>query len=159
MADWWKRNFIKKKVTVLGQSHHLYSSHKEQNIWNTSLAITAGVIISLLYKDKNLTACMFKGCNKEVLQISVVMTLPLHFFTGTHQVRLMQLYMTSKTTSKSHPNWISVTPSVQARVVDCVQVRVLCRPLEFFRSNLGKPSLRGACFVHRGVMLEQLCGS
>ncbi|MCJ8729883.1 hypothetical protein PDJAM_G00112500 [Pangasius djambal] len=37
------------------------------------------------------------------------------------------------------------------------EVRALCRPLEFFYTNLGKPCLHGARLVHRGTaMLERV---
>ncbi|MCI4389931.1 hypothetical protein PGIGA_G00116720 [Pangasianodon gigas] len=43
------------------------------------------------------------------------------------------------------------------KVFSGVEVRALCRTLEFFHSNLHTPCLHGARFVHRGiVMLEQL---
>ncbi|MCJ8748396.1 hypothetical protein PDJAM_G00164290 [Pangasius djambal] len=42
------------------------------------------------------------------------------------------------------------------KVFSGVEVRALCRTLEFFHSNLHTPCLHGARFVHRGVvMLEQ----
>ncbi|MCI4383748.1 hypothetical protein PGIGA_G00030000 [Pangasianodon gigas] len=42
------------------------------------------------------------------------------------------------------------------KVFSGVEVRALCRTLEFFHSNLNTPCLHGARFVHRGiVMLEQ----
>ncbi|MCI4381499.1 hypothetical protein PGIGA_G00252490 [Pangasianodon gigas] len=42
------------------------------------------------------------------------------------------------------------------KVFSGVEVRALCRTLEFFHSNLHTPCLHGAGFVHRGiVMLEQ----
>ncbi|MCJ8743438.1 hypothetical protein PDJAM_G00094030 [Pangasius djambal] len=42
------------------------------------------------------------------------------------------------------------------KVFSGVEVRALCRTLEFFHSNLHTPRLHGARFVHRGiVMLEQ----
>ncbi|MCI4392233.1 hypothetical protein PGIGA_G00143630 [Pangasianodon gigas] len=42
------------------------------------------------------------------------------------------------------------------KVFSGVEVRTLCRTLEFFHSNLHTPCLHGARFVHRGiVMLEQ----
>lgn len=34
-----------------------------------------------------------------------------------------------------------------------VEVRSLCRPLEFFHSNLGKPFLYGHHDVHRGIIM------
>ncbi|MCJ8734611.1 hypothetical protein PDJAM_G00237230 [Pangasius djambal] len=43
------------------------------------------------------------------------------------------------------------------KVFSGVEVRALCRTLEFFHSNLHTPCLHGARFVHRGiVMLEQV---
>ncbi|MCJ8737978.1 hypothetical protein PDJAM_G00030230 [Pangasius djambal] len=43
------------------------------------------------------------------------------------------------------------------KVFSGVEVRALCRTLEFFHSNLHTPRLHGARFVHRGiVMLEQV---
>ncbi|MCJ8748173.1 hypothetical protein PDJAM_G00162490 [Pangasius djambal] len=46
------------------------------------------------------------------------------------------------------------------KVFSGVEVRALCRTLEFFHSNLHTPCLHGARFVHRGiVMLEQIWAS
>ncbi|MCI4377832.1 hypothetical protein PGIGA_G00208400 [Pangasianodon gigas] len=46
------------------------------------------------------------------------------------------------------------------KVFSGVEVRALCRTLEFFHSNLNTPCLHGARFVHRGiVMLEQVWAS
>ncbi|MCJ8742121.1 hypothetical protein PDJAM_G00078520 [Pangasius djambal] len=46
------------------------------------------------------------------------------------------------------------------KVFSGVEVRALCRTLEFFHSNLHTPCLHGARFVHRGiVMLEQVWAS
>ncbi|MCJ8730323.1 hypothetical protein PDJAM_G00183060 [Pangasius djambal] len=43
------------------------------------------------------------------------------------------------------------------KVLSGVEVRALCRTLEFFHSSLGKPCLHGARFVHRGIaMLGQM---
>ncbi|MCJ8737963.1 hypothetical protein PDJAM_G00030110 [Pangasius djambal] len=45
------------------------------------------------------------------------------------------------------------------KVFSGVEVRALCRTLEFFHSSLHTPCLHGARFVHRGiVMLEQSFG-
>ena len=42
------------------------------------------------------------------------------------------------------------------KVFDEVEVRVLCRPVKFFHTDLDKPFLYGPSFVHRGiVMLKQ----
>lgn len=38
------------------------------------------------------------------------------------------------------------------KVFSAVQVRALCRTFEFFDSKLDKPCLRGAHFVHRGMV-------
>ncbi|MCI4386200.1 hypothetical protein PGIGA_G00059530 [Pangasianodon gigas] len=46
------------------------------------------------------------------------------------------------------------------KVFSGVEVRALCRTLEFFHSNLHTPCLHGARFVHRGIaMLEQVWAS
>ena len=42
------------------------------------------------------------------------------------------------------------------KVFDVVEVRVLCRPVKFFHTDLDKAFLYGTRFVHRGiVMLSQ----
>lgn len=47
------------------------------------------------------------------------------------------------------------------KMVSGVEVRVLCRILKFFHTNLGKPRLHRVCFVHRCIvsMLEQVWDS
>ena len=45
---------------------------------------------------------------------------------------------------------------IHPNVFDGVEVRALCRPVNFFHTDLDKPFLYGPRFVHRGiVMLKQ----
>ena len=42
------------------------------------------------------------------------------------------------------------------KLLDGVEVRVLCRPVKFFHTDLDKPFMYGPCFIHSGiVMLRQ----
>ncbi|MCJ8741355.1 hypothetical protein PDJAM_G00069720 [Pangasius djambal] len=41
------------------------------------------------------------------------------------------------------------------KVFSGVEVRALCRTLEFFHSNLHTPCLHGARFVHRGIVMQE----
>jgi hypothetical protein len=41
-------------------------------------------------------------------------------------------------------------------VFDVVEVRVLCRPVKFFHTDLDKTFLYGPCFVHGGIVMLKL---